>query len=130
MSDRPWDFAAARTACQKASAAQGTIVEELKQAYREYAEAEEAYRKALAAEIVRTHNDGVAWSTVPELARGDDRVAELRRERDIAEGVKEAMTHAAWRRKADRDDAQRFADWSQRREFADEPYDSTAAVVS
>ena len=29
------------------------------------------------------------------------------------------MQQAAWRRAADRKDAQRFADWSQRREFAE-----------
>jgi hypothetical protein len=46
-------------------------------------------------------------------------VARLRRERDIAEGVREAMQQAAWRRAADRKDTQRFIDWSARRELAE-----------
>ena len=63
--------------------------------------------------------DGVAWSTAPDLARGDEAVARLRMERDIAEGVREAMEQALWRHVANRKDAQRFADWSQRRELAE-----------
>ena len=43
----------------------------------------------------------------------------LRRLRDIDEGVVEALKQAAWRRAADRKDAQRFSDWSQRREAAE-----------
>ncbi len=114
MNDQPWDFATARMACRDASAAQAAVEESLREAYRE-----EAYRKALAVEIVNVHESGVAWSSAPDLARGSDHVAELRRKRDIAEGVREAMQQAAWRRAADRRDAQRFSDWSQRREFAE-----------
>lgn len=119
MSDQPWDFATARTACRDASAAQANVEKDLREAYRSYGEAERNYRKALAIEIVKAHGDGVAWSTAPDLARGDDHVADLRFKRDVAEGVKDAMEHAAWRRNADRKDAQRFADWSQRRELAE-----------
>jgi hypothetical protein len=117
--DQPWDFGQARLACRDASQAQIAAEESMKNAAKDHALAEERYRKALAVEIVTLHNDGVAWSTCADLARGDDKVAELRRKRDIAEGVREAMVQAAWRRAADRKDAQRFADWSQRREFAE-----------
>lgn len=91
----------------------------MKATFRTYAEAEERYRKELAVEIVKVHQDGIAWSTAPDIARGDPDVARLRMERDVAEGVKEAMVQAAWRRNADRKDAQRFADWSMRREIAE-----------
>jgi hypothetical protein len=118
--DQPWDFATARMACRDASAAQAAIEDQLREAYRDYARKEESYRKALATEIVRVHaEDGIAWSTAPDIARGEPKVARLRMERDVAEGVREALQQAAWRRAADRKDAQRFADWSQRREFAE-----------
>ena len=115
----PWDFAEARLACRDASAAQAQVEDQLKAAFRDYAAKEERYRIALATKIVEVHADGIAWSTAPDIARGDAGVARLRMERDIAEGVKEAMMQAAWRRNADRKDAQRFADWSMRRELAE-----------
>lgn len=118
--EQPWTFGQAREVCRAASAAQAAVEEELRRAYRAFAEAEERYRRRLAEEIVRVHaEDGIAWSTAPDIARGHPEVAKLRRERDIAEGVREAMAQAAWRRAADRKDAQRFADWSARRELAE-----------
>lgn len=119
MTGQPWSFEQATANCRKAAVAQESAEQSYLSAARAFAEAEERYRKALAVEIVTSHGDGVAWSTAPDLARGDDEVARLRRERDIAEGVREAMTHALWRHNANRRDAQRFADWSQRRELAE-----------
>lgn len=91
----------------------------MRRAFKDFALKEEAYRRALAERILEHHADGVAWTVCPELARGDARVARLRRERDIAEGVKEALQQAAWRRNADRRDTERFAEWSMRRELAE-----------
>lgn len=120
MSNRPWDFEEARQKCRDASSAQEQAENNLREAVVKAAEAEEEYRCALAEEIVRQHaEEGAAWTVAPDLARGSEHVAELRRLRDIAEGVREAMVQAAWRRAADRKDAQRFADWSQRREMAE-----------
>lgn len=116
----PWTFEEARQNCREASKRQEEAEAKLVDAAREGAGTEEAYRVALAQEIVRQHHaEGVAWSVAPDLARGDADVAALRRLRDIAVGFREAMTHAARRRAADRRDAQRFADWSQRRELAE-----------
>lgn len=119
MTGQPWTFEQARQKCINAAKAQEQAEENLREVARDAAVAEESYRKALAVEIVRQHDAGVAWSVAPDLARGDAKVAELRRKRDIAAGVREAMVHAAWRRAADRKDAQRFSDWSQRRELAE-----------
>ena len=119
MSAQPWDFEQATANCRRAAIAQEGAEGSYLQASRDAASAEEAYRMALAVAIVEAHNDGVAWSTAPDLARGDATVTKLRRERDIAEGVREAMQQALWRHVANRKDAQRFADWSQRREFAE-----------
>jgi hypothetical protein len=107
-------------ACRQASQQQRAAENAMREASVDFAKAEEAYRLALAKEIVRQHaEDGVAWTVAPDLARGNEKVARLRRERDIAEGVREASQQGAWRRAADRKDAQRFADWSQRREMAE-----------
>lgn len=116
----PWTFEEARLICKASSVKQDEAEQAMVTAYKGYAEAEEAYRRELAMQIIHEHDEaGVAWSAAPDLARGHDRVAELRRLRDIAEGVKEAAEQACWRRVADRKDAQRFADWSQRRELAE-----------
>jgi hypothetical protein len=106
---QPYDFAQARDAAASASRAQADAERHLKDAYRDFAEKEERYRVSLAKEIVRRHaEDGVAWTVAPDLARGTPEVARLRRDRDISEGVREAMAQAAWRRAADRKDTQRF----------------------
>jgi hypothetical protein len=117
---RPYDFQEARAAASAASRAQIEVERNLRDAARAFAECEERYRVALAKEIVRQHADeGVAWTVAPDLARGNADVARLRRERDIAEGVREATQQAAWRRAADRRDTARFIEWSFRREIAE-----------
>jgi hypothetical protein len=115
----PWTIDQARAACREATRNQEAAEDNLLNASREFAEAEEAYRKAFALEIVKQHNEGAAWTVAPDLARGEPHVAKLRRERDIAEGVREALSQAAWRHTANRKDAQRFSDWSARRELAE-----------
>ena len=119
MTGQPYTFAEARAAAGQASAAQLAAERAMKDAARDYAVKEEAYRKKLAETILRVHADGAAWTVAGDLARGDSDVARLRRERDIAEGVREAMAQAAWRRAADRKDTQRFIDWSLRRDLAE-----------
>lgn len=116
----PYDFAEARDAAAAASRAQAGAEDFMVDCAREAAKAEERYRVELAKEIVRQHNeDGVAWSVAPDLARGNTRVARLRHDRDIAEGVREAAAQASWRRAADRRDTSRFIDWSMRRDLAE-----------
>lgn len=119
MNDAPWTFGEAILRCSEASKRQAESEEAQREGYRAAALREEEYRLALAKKIIEVHENGVAWTVAPDIARGDERVAEFRRERDIALGLREALTQAAWRRSADRKDAQRFADWSQRRELAE-----------
>ncbi len=120
MTDQPWDFARAREAAAAASRAQAAAEDFMREAHRDAALKEEAYRKRLAEEIVVVHHAGSAWTVAQDLARGHVEVARLRRERDIAEGVKEAAVQAAWRRAADRRDVGRFADWSMRVDLRDD----------
>ncbi len=112
---RPWDFDEARAKCWEASQRQEAAEAALKQTYRDSAMAEEAYRVALADRILELRSEGMAATACGDVARGDRKVAELKKKCDIAEGVREAMNQAAWRLTADRKDAQRFSDWSQRR---------------
>lgn len=120
MSSAPYDFQQAREAAGRASAAQQAAEDFIREAAKDAAIKEEAYRVALAKEIVRQHaEESRAWTVCPDLARGDVTVARLRRERDIAEGVVEAAKQQAWRRSADRRDTERFIDWSMRRELAE-----------
>lgn len=116
---QPWDFAQAMVNANAQKAAQANAEKFFKEQSKLYAEAEEAYRLALAQEIVRQHNEeGVAWSVAPDLARGDKKVAELRKKRDIAEGMRDAALQALWRAAADRRDLGRFIDWSMRVDVA------------
>mgnify|MGYP001595291546 CR=1 FL=1 len=117
--NRPWDFDEARDACRKAAHAQEHAEAEVRHAAQQLALAEEAYRVALAKRIVELRAEGQAATVCADLARGDKQVAELRRLRDISDGVYEAMKQASWRHTSNRKDAQRFADWSQKREVAE-----------
>jgi hypothetical protein len=115
----PWMIEDARNALAASSAVQRANEEAVKEAYKTYAISEEAYRKALALKITELRAEGSAATTAADLARGDTKVAALRRIRDIAEGVKDATTQAAWRASSDRKDAQALAEWSMRRELAE-----------
>lgn len=116
----PYSFEQAREACARATRAQESAEDALLEASRDFAAKEEAYRVALARRIVTAHDtDGIAWTVAPDIARGDEHVAALRKARDIAEGVREALQQACWRRIADRKDTQRLVDWSARRDLAE-----------
>ncbi len=114
MNPVPFDFNEARAAARKASEAQAATEDAMIDAARKRAEAEQRYRVALAKRIVAAHGEGVAWSVASDVARGDEEVARLRYERDVADGVAEAISQAGWRHAADRKDLQRLIAWSER----------------
>lgn len=115
--EAPWDFGEARARCRRASQAQVQAEQHLRAAYVAVAEADRAYRRALAERILELAAEGMAITACRTVARGDARVSALAYDLAVAEGVREAASQAAWRLSADRKDAQRFADWSQRREL-------------
>ena len=129
--DHPFDEPEARNAARMAAALQAGCEGQIREAFSNFAEKEHAYRKALATRIAELHADGTAWTACGDLARGDERVARLRMERDIAEGVKEAAMQASWRRAADRKDIGRLIEWSARRDLAAgvDPEDAAPGVV-
>ena len=118
-SSAPWEFQQAVDKDRRASEQQRATEAFLKQAYRDFAQAESSYRQALAVAIVEQHADGAAWTVAPDLARGQKNVADLRMARDVAEGVVEAAKQAAWRAASDRKSVARFSEWSMRRNLAE-----------
>lgn len=114
MNPQPFDFSEARQAINQAKAQQTAAEENVKSAYRSFAEARRAYQVALAEAIVRIRAEGAAATVALDLARGDKAVADLRFKKDVSEGVMEAAKSAIWRHTADRKDLARLVDWSRR----------------
>lgn len=110
----PYSFAEAREAASRFQAAQRAGEDALRAASEKLAEAERVYRKALARKIVEVNAEGAAWTVSQDLARGDDTVADLRYERDVAKGVFEATQTASWRHTANRKDCLALIEWSAR----------------
>lgn len=129
--DHPFDEPDARDAARMAASLQAGAEGQIREAFKALAEKEQSYRVALAKRITELHADGVAWTVCADLARGDEKVARLRLERDIAEGVREAAVQASWRRAADRKDIGRLIEWSARRDLAAgmDPEDAAQGVV-
>lgn len=124
MSNQPYDFATAQLASRKASDNQRAAEQFLINSTRDYAEAERAYRKALAETILTLKAGGMAVTACADVARGDKAVADLRYRRDVQLGVKEAAAQSAWRASGDRKAEQTFIEWSCRvslREDAEGP---------
>jgi hypothetical protein len=108
------DIVGAREAEHKASANQQAAEAQLRDAWADYGLAERAYRVELAKKMTQLHASGVAWTACRDLALGDERVAELRYERDVLRGVRESADQAAYRLGADRRALGRLVEWSQR----------------
>lgn len=116
---QPYDFGQASAADQAAHDRQRAAEQFIIDSGRSYAEAERAYREALALKILALKAEGTAWSSCGDIARGDRAVAALKYKRDVADGVKEAATQAAWRASKDRDGEARRIEWSMRRDLAE-----------
>ena len=115
---QPFLIEDARIAAHRASELQRSIEDQLRSASRDLAEKERRYRESLAIRIVELHaKEGVAWTACETIARGEEKTARLRFERDIARGVLESVQQQAYRYAADRRDLSRFIEWSMRREL-------------
>lgn len=111
----PYDYGQAKRAHARASRDQLAAAEFRSKQVDDFAAAEKAYRMALAQEIVRLHDkDGVAWTVAQDVARGNAEIAELRRLRDIAEGMKDAAEQLGWKASADRRVVEQLVNWSMR----------------
>lgn len=111
----PFDFDEAKDAMMEASRVQAELEERLPAVYDQASVSNGAYRMEMARKTMEAHDNGVSsWSAAIEVARGDPEVEKLRRQRDLDEGVKEAVSQQAFRMAADRRDLSRLIDWSAR----------------
>jgi hypothetical protein len=115
----PWGFNEAVAASRGAELEQRRVEGEVSVAYRSAAKAQRIYAVALARHMLELKAAGMAITACEVVAKGDPRIAKLREERDIAEGLKETAKHAAWRANADRRDTTALLDWSARRDLAE-----------
>lgn len=107
-----FDFLGAVQARREASQEQADASREFAKASADLAKAERDYRILLSQRITGLHADGVAWTTCETLAKGDERVAGLRFQRDLARGQREAAFQNLRRLDADRRDLGRIIEWS------------------
>lgn len=121
MSDanEAYTFSRAREVERENSAKQHAAELALIEACKNAAERERIYRRALASKILGLRAEGHAATVCSDLARGDDQVANLKYERDVSEGVKDAANHAVFRASADRRTAETLIEWSMRRDLAE-----------
>lgn len=119
MSNQPWDFGQAVIASKDAETEQRRVESDVMDAYRTYAKRERLYKVALARKILELKANGMAITACETVAKGTPAIAELREERDVAEGMKEVAKVAAWRVNADRRDTGDLLRWSARRDLAE-----------
>lgn len=112
----PLQIADARDAAHAASENQRQCEDRIRKASRELAEAERKYRRELSTRIVKLKAEGTAITAAADVARGEKKCADLRFDRDVAQGVFEAAKQEAFRRGADRRDIHQLIVWSQARE--------------
>lgn len=115
----PWSFDEAVQAHRAAELEQRRVESEVFDAYKNAARAQHLYSVALARRMLELKAQGMAVTACETVAKGDPRIALLREERDLAEGLKETAKVAGWRVNADRRDTEALIDWSKRREIAE-----------
>lgn len=116
----PYTWGEARDAVNAAKSLQADAEKAARAAYRDFAEKRQAYQVALAVEITRLRSEGMAATTCGDVARGETKVAQLRFERDVQEGVVESAKAALWRLSADRRALEQLVQWSMRADFAND----------
>jgi hypothetical protein len=114
---RPFEIIDAREAEYKASESQRKLADELADAHGRVADAEYAYRRALTARIRQLHEGGMAITMCPTVARGEESIAVLRRDRDKLQGKLAGVEQECFRAGADRRALDGLIDWSKRRDL-------------
>lgn len=110
----PYDYGEAKRALARASRDVLAAATFEREAREKLAAAERAYRKALALRMVELRAEGVAATTCETLAKGEDRIADLRYHRDVAAGFHEAARHATYNATANRRAVDALVAWSMR----------------
>lgn len=113
----PLEIEDARLAAFKASELQKKVEEKIRAASADLANKERVYRRDLTVRILELKAEGVAITACDTIARGEEKIARLRYERDVARGYLESMKQSAFRRGADRRDVNLLLEWSMRRDL-------------
>lgn len=124
----PWSLPKAWASLDASSAAQQDAIENLQKQTDLLSEAERVYRIALSQEIFHLHEvKGIGWSTCEVIAKGSEQVAELRKKRDEQKAVVKAAEQANYKAAGDRRGTELIADWSKRRELAENGQDTAGS---
>lgn len=107
-----WDYETCQRVMRNLSVSQKEAEAEYSEASEKAARAEAAYRMELAKKELVLREEGFPATLIGDLARGDERVANLKLERDLAESLKDVASKSLWRHASDRKDAHRLVDYS------------------
>lgn len=113
----PFELADGREAEYKASESQRKLADELAKAHAGVAEAEYTYRTALVARVKQLKEEGWAATTCENIARGEESIALLKRERQKKEGDLASVEQECFRAGADRRALDGLIDWSKHRDL-------------
>lgn len=111
---RPYDYQGAKRAIVQQSRLDREADRTVREAFKDYAEKERRYRVRLSKRIVELKAEGMAVTVAGDVARGEEDIAQLKYERDCAEGGKEAALAVKWANAADRRELEQLVNWSMR----------------
>jgi hypothetical protein len=113
----PFEIVEAREAEFAASKAQRDHADALGAAHLKLADAEYTYRTALSARWKQLKAEGWAATTCGDIARGEESIATLRRERDRREAEVKRLEEMSYALGADRRALDGLVDWSKHRDL-------------
>jgi len=114
---QPLEIIEARTAQHQASKTQRDHVDKVAGAHDDLANAEYAYRTALSDRWKELRGEGWAATVCGDIARGEEKIANLRKERDEAQGALRALEEDSYRIAADRRALDGLVRWSMHRDL-------------
>lgn len=120
----PFEIVEARKAQHRASEHQREVANALAQAHAALADAEDLYRQALSGRMKQLHvegvpggNDSLAITVCETIAKGEESIALLRKERNRRRGDLKKAEQECFRAAADRRALDGLIDWSMHRDL-------------
>jgi hypothetical protein len=122
----PLDLDDGRRAASKLARQCREGVEALDRAVKAHSEAEHTYRIAYAKKLVELRGDAVPVGVATDLAKGDETVAQLKYERDLAKGMIDVARERLRQLDGERASLRQLLEWS--RKFEDRPFTERQAA--
>jgi hypothetical protein len=101
-------------------------VNNLDRAVKAHAEAEQSYRIAYATKLVELRSNATPVGIATEMAKGDESVARLKYERDLAKGMIDVARERLRQLDGERASLRQLLEWS--RKFEDRPFTERQAA--